>query len=267
MPLSADDRFILLRIKVERAKEHFRDLERETLACRGKTKRVPLNEDDPQTKQIISQHWEELQVYPFAILAIAGDVIHALRSALDHLAYQLAVVGGEGKTPSRRIAFPIAKDRDTYEAEKAGKVEGIGPEAVKAIDALKPYKGGNDTLWRIHELDNTDKHRFVFVIAQDALFVAPWFNNQMPFLIRPRTLNTDAPLFSGVFDSEAEDDVNFEIEEVVCQSQVSKGNALLPTLLKYIDVVEKLIESFRVFLNSSVGMPAFPSHDTQRLEL
>lgn len=247
MPLSANSRFILLRIKIERAKEHFRDLEREVLASRGKTKNVCLGEDDPHTGQIISYHHEDLPVYTFTILAIAGDVIHALRSALDHLAYQLAVVGGN-KTPSRRVEFPIAKDRDTYEADKAGKVKGIRPEAVKAIDALQPYKGGNDTLWRIHELDNIDKHRFVFVIAQDALFEAPWYTDIMPFLIRPRTLNADAPLFSGAFDAEVENDVNFEIEEAVSQTQVSQGDALLPALRSYVEVVQKIIEDFRPFL-------------------
>jgi hypothetical protein len=247
MPLSADSRFILLRIKIERAKEHLRDLEREVLASRGKTKHVLLTEDDPQTKQVVRGHIEEVSVYPFSILAIAGDVIHALRSALDHLTYQLAVVGG-GKTPSRRVEFPIAKDRNTYEAEKARKIEGIRPDAVKAIDALQPYKGGNGTLWRIHELDNIDKHRFVFVIAQDALFEAPWYTDIMPFLIRPRTLNTDAPLFSGAFDAEVENDVNFEIEEAVSQTQVGQGDALLPALRSYVEVVEKIIQDFRPFL-------------------
>jgi hypothetical protein len=213
MPLSADSRMILLRIKIERAKEHFGDLEREILACRGKTKRVMLGEDDPQTKQVIRTHLEELPVYPFTILV------------------------------------PIAKDRDTYDAEKAGKLKGIRPKAIEAIDALKPYKGGNDTLWRIHELDNIDKHRFVFVIAQDALFEAPWYTDIMPFLIRPRTLNTDAPLFSGAFDAEVENDVNFEIGEAVSQTQIGQSNALLPALRGYINVVEEIVESFRAYLS------------------
>jgi hypothetical protein len=242
MALTAYARLVLLRIKVERAKENFRDLERVILASRDKYLHVSLREDEPETA-----HWEHLPVYPFEILSVAGDVIHSLRSALDHLAYQLAIVGS-GKTPTRKVEFPIAKDRDTYEAEKARKVEGIRPDAVEAIDALKPYKGGNDALWRIHELDNIDKHRFVFVIAKDALFEAPWFTDEMPYLIRPRTLKTDAPLFSGVFGSEVENNVNFEIEEAVNQTQVSEGDALLPTLRQYINLVEGIILSFEKFL-------------------
>jgi hypothetical protein len=247
MPLSADARIVLLQIKIERAKQHLSDLQKLVVACRGKTNHVRLSESDPQTKQITSYHWEDLPVYPFEILSTAGDVIHSLRSALDHLAYQLAIVGS-GKPPSRRVEFPIAKDRDTYEAEKVRKVQGIRPEAVKVIDDLKPYKGGNDVLWRIHELDNIDKHRFVFVIAKDALFEAPWYVHEWPFLIRPRTLNTDAPLFSGIFHSDVENDLNFEIEKAVAETEVPKSDALLPTLRQYVQVVESLILSFKPFL-------------------
>jgi hypothetical protein len=167
---------------------------------------------------------------------------------LDHLAYQLAIVG-DGKTPSRRVEFPIAKDRDTYEADKPAKVKGIRPKAVEAIDALEPYKGGKgNDLWRIHELDNIDKHRFVFVIAKDALFDAPWYTDEMPFLVRPRTLNTDAPLFSGAFDAEVEDDVNFEIEKAVSETQVAKSDALLPTLRQFVNLIEGIIVDFRPHL-------------------
>jgi len=248
MPLSADARLVLLRIKIERAKEHLRNLENIALACRGKTLHIVLPQDNSKAGDIIPKRREDVPVYSFEMLAVAGDAIHSLRSALDHLAYQLAIIGS-GKPPSRRVEFPIAKDRDTYEAEKARKVEGIRPEAIEAIDALKPYKGGNDTLWRIHQLDNIDKHRFVFVIGNDALFEASWYDAEMPFLIRPRTLNTDSSLFSGVFDSEMENDMYFEIDEAFSETKIGEGGALIPTLSKCVTVVEKLIGDFRRFLN------------------
>jgi hypothetical protein len=90
-------------------------------------------------------------------VTIAGDVIHNLRSALDYLAQQLIAVGMECApiiplTPEelRRIEFPIAETFEKYEAEKARKVKRMLPEALQAIDALKPYRAGNGALWRIH---------------------------------------------------------------------------------------------------------------------
>src|SRR5438132_5583994 len=34
-----------------------------------------------------------------------------------------------------------------------------------AIDALRPYKGGNDVLWQLHELNNVDKHRLILTVG------------------------------------------------------------------------------------------------------
>jgi hypothetical protein len=251
MPLSAYTRFVLIRIKIERANQHLDNLERLVESCRGKEFTASIGQDDPQTKKIIGYRDETHPVYPFELLSAAGDVVHCLRSALDHLAFQLAAVGS-GKVPSRCVTFPIAKDRDTYEREKARKVEGIRPEAIKEIDRLEPYKGGtkefSDTLWRIHELDIIDKHRFVFVVANDAFFEADWYADDHPFLIRPRTFKADTPHFSGVLGADVDDDVSFAIEEAVGQAQIVKGDSLLPALREYIQVVRGLVKSFKPFL-------------------
>jgi hypothetical protein len=244
MPLSADDRIILLRVKIERAKQHIRDLEKVLIAAGHQGKNIVLPYEDPDTGKIEHQRTWVL-IYPFDALAIAGDIVHALRSALDHLAYQLSIAGTD-KTPTRRVEFPIAKDWNTYEIEKPRKVEGIRPEAVEAIDRLKPYKGGNEVLWRIHELDNTDKHRFIFTVADDTIFSAPWFGGE--FLLRPRGLKADAPLFSSVLDPDVDYEMNFLIAEALAQPKIGQSNALLPSLRQWINYVEGIIMDFRQFL-------------------
>jgi hypothetical protein len=177
---------------------------------------------------------------PFDAVATAGDIVHNLRSALDHLAYQLVVVGSE-KEPSRRVEFPIAKDFATYEAEKTKKVQGMRPIAIKAIDNVKPYKGGNEPLWRIHELDNIDKHRTLFSVAHDYLFFADWFDGDYWF-------KTDAPHFAGVFDEQMENDMQLEIDKAVGETKVASGNSLLPSLHQMVDFVEELVAYFKPLL-------------------
>lgn len=88
---------------------------------------------------------------PFDTIAASGDIIQNLRSSLDHLAYQLVMVGTDDVGPKnvRRIQFPIAEDFAAYETRKAVQVEGMRDDAKCAIDAAKPYKGGNDNLWHI----------------------------------------------------------------------------------------------------------------------
>jgi hypothetical protein len=246
VPLSADDRIILLRIKIERAKQHISDLEIELGNTRGRYKEVRLLEKDPDFGNTFLA-WKNLPIYSFESLAIAGDAIHNIRSSLDQLAYQLAVAGTD-RTPRRTVCFPIAKDRDTYEAEKARKVKGIRPEAVELIDRLKPYKGGNDMLWRIHELDNIDKHRYVFTVGKNALFTARWWDSGHEFVLKPSGLKADAPLFARVFNTEVQDYVEFSGSESLIDPEVIEGDSLIPTLHQFIDFTEGLILSFKPFL-------------------
>src|ERR1700678_2298437 len=173
--LTGEARVALLRAKIQRAKKHLYDLEIELVKYEGRKKRVGLADFDPKTGEMVGNPSTiELSVISFDALTIAGDVIHNLRSALDHLAHHLVLVGSPGVIPTRQIEFPIAQDFATYEAIKTRKVKGMRLAAIKAIDALKPYKGGNDALWRIHELDIIDKHRTIFEPGEDWLLEAPW---------------------------------------------------------------------------------------------
>jgi len=244
MPLPANDRLVLLRIKIERAKKHFRDLEAELGKTRGRTRDTLYAEQEPNSLQ--SLYRRDLPVYTLDVLAISGDLIHNLRSALDHLAYHLVMAETDG-TPSRRAAFPIAKDRATYESDKAGKVEGVRPEAIEVIDGFRPYNGGSDVLWRIHELDNIDKHRYVFTVGGHAIYIADWWEGG-EFLLKPRALKADSPTFASAHEEEVKDDVDLPIYESVFDPEVIKGDALLPTMKKFIDFTEALILKFKPFL-------------------
>jgi len=247
MALSANDRLVLIRIKVERAKKHLIDLEAEIIASRDKHAYIMIGDHNLPVGGIARQIFGEPQIFrarrlPVDVVAAAGDVVHNLRSALDHLAYQLAVVGTPDTEPSRRIEFPIAKDAATYEAEKARKVEGIRPETVKVIDALQPYKGGchGDALWRIHELDNIDKHRTPFRVGQDYLLIADWMPSD--YLVR----KAGPPHFVGVegFDANVQEDMQLEVEKALGNSQVVQDDALLPSLRQLVNFVDDLIGKF-----------------------
>jgi hypothetical protein len=242
MPLSADDRLILVRVKVQRAKKHLLDLEAEVITFRDK-KIYGVRTDADLTSGKFSAPVNALRAFrklSFSAVSAAGDVVQNLRTALDYLANQLVWVGS-GEPPSRRVEFPIAKDAATYEGEKARKVEGMCPKAVKAIDALKPYKGGNDLLWKIHELNNIDKHRALFTVDTDCVMVDDWLPGDY-------LLKAGDPTFAGIFDNEVEKNVEFDIEEAISESHVAQSDALLPSLHQMVDFVDNLILSFMPFL-------------------
>lgn len=187
-----------------------------------------------------------LPVYDFSVLAVAGDVIHNLRSTLDHLAYAL-VIAGTDHEPTDGVGFPIAKDKATYESIKARKVQGIRPEAVELIDSLKPYDGGNATLWKIHQLNIIDKHRSVLTIGDNAVYVVPGNANQR-FLLKPRGLKAKSPSFSSAFDENMDDDVNLPSAKSFFDQQGIERQALIPTLSEFIAYVESLVPRFKPFL-------------------
>jgi hypothetical protein len=94
---------------------------------------------------------------PIELAAIIGDVVHNLRAALDVLICDLARVNGHG---AAGVYFPFCEDPSYLrERMRQKRVYRAGKDVEKAIEALKPYKGGNALLRCIHDMDVADKHQ------------------------------------------------------------------------------------------------------------
>lgn len=94
---------------------------------------------------------------------IAGDAIHNLRAALDHAYFDIASPFASGDRGVKSVQFPFSVSADKFEAAaKIRLAHKVSPAFFVAIKSLRPYgeTGGNKTLYRIHELDALDKHRF-----------------------------------------------------------------------------------------------------------
>ncbi len=48
------------------------------------------------------------QPIPHHLSLVIGDIVHNLRSAFDHLAYQAVIAGGD--TPTTNTEFPVSWD-------------------------------------------------------------------------------------------------------------------------------------------------------------
>lgn len=152
--------------KIERAAFHFEDFERawarteeaNTYTFVGKVsangaKHVYFADEAPALDS-----WFSLTL---------GDCVHNLRSALDHLAWQLA------RGPSRRTQFPILDRRPqrwTCRGRRPGAIRVAGDlplDALRIIEEVQPYNGTNAgrDLLTIQELDAIDKHRHLFLAA------------------------------------------------------------------------------------------------------
>lgn len=159
-------------LKVQRADKHLADLEASGRRFqRAKPNSVTIATDPETGDRVWVVHIHEGPPPTHAV--IAGDVVHTLRTALDHM--MCALVEANGGTVTKATEFPIFESARSYEVRAAEKVQGARQEAIDAIGILRPYRGGNDGFWKIHKLDIIDKHRSLLAVvgSYEELIVDP----------------------------------------------------------------------------------------------
>jgi hypothetical protein len=111
---------------------------------------------------------------PVALSVLVGEVVHQLRSAVDHVAYGLVVAAGN--TPTRQTGFPVCTARPAA-LKVAG---GVTAEALAAVDAVQPYQRRDPLRHPLHVLNtlwNIDKHRNLLVTALQSTGSRIWLGS------------------------------------------------------------------------------------------
>lgn len=157
VPLEIQDR---LTAKVIWANKHIENL---NTACDALIKSYPdriERKHDPNTREFVFR-LRQLPPIPVEISLMTGDVLGNLRSALDHTAKYLY-----SGPPKRKIYFPIRETATEYQSpETTREIQYLGKPLKDFLDGIKPYKGGNDHLWKLRELNNIDKHRLLLTTS------------------------------------------------------------------------------------------------------
>jgi hypothetical protein len=186
---------------------------------------------------------------PFEVLTSAGDVVHNLRGALDHLAYQMTMAHRPRTTDKelRDIYFPIQKSKTAYEQAAQRYKKFFGAEAIELIDQLKPYKGGNEALYRLHYLNNFSKHRLLLTMERHVLCWGRWHTrNGQPARY---LLKFGRPQFSGIFARpKVKDYILRSSQETISELRAGRREALLPTLSYLIQYVDGIVKPFALLM-------------------
>jgi len=156
------------RAKLDRAEESVRSLdgELEAFLSRG----APVFE-------VVGQHSKDGLAYefiasgdpelPLRFAVLAGEIVHHMRSSLDHLIY--ALIAANGQTPSRNSQFPICTTAQKFgNACSSGLIRGVAPSAAKLIEAVQPYTSPtpDDTILHVvNQYDIVDKHKLLVVVT------------------------------------------------------------------------------------------------------
>jgi hypothetical protein len=153
--------------KLDRADEHLEALSAETLAFL-RTHPFELRGEVNKDAGRYSVRIRLKERPPARLGLIVGDAVHNLRAALDHLATNLAILGGAQGTGQNQ--FPILRDRPSSQKARArwdSMLSNVPPPARAAIDQCQPYSRppgvelAKHSLWIVRRLSNEDKHRVV----------------------------------------------------------------------------------------------------------
>ena len=266
--MTGDERLAQIRPKVERAKKHIADANTEISDFLKINPYKVGTKRDPETRRLIYYLTSVVPV-PASVALIAGDAIQNLMSALDHLAYQLVCRGTNDSPPNPNwIYFPIQDDAAKYEAKKMGKIQGARQTAIKAIDAIKPYKGGNDLLWTLYRLNNVEKHRLLFTVGSmfqslniGALMQSSmqelWDQPDSPFIgqmvpaldlfLKPADvlfpLKIGDELFIDLADAEVNEKVQFRFNVALSEPQIIEAQSLMELLVQLPGLVDGIINT------------------------
>ena len=124
---------------------------------------------DPQQGCYIA-YLKEVGSTPADWSLMLGEIVHAMRSALDALMYALAVKN-LGRNPTDReviqIQFPIVDELKDWPGECGRRLKHVHPDVRTFIETLQPYhrpdKAYRSNLAVLRDLSNVDKHRHIVV--------------------------------------------------------------------------------------------------------
>jgi hypothetical protein len=244
-------------LKFNRAAKHFRELQTEVNAFWSREPVVTTFEE-PEHYRAIGMHEIVATVnefLPLPISSIIGDLVHNLRSALDLLACDL--VSLNGKSP-KGVYFPFCKcAADLPQAIKDKNFDRASPAAIAALTKLGPYKGGNDALRAIHDLDIQDKHRTIIpaiLAARTPDMLIKMGEKENPINGFETTITDERQsllVFPGTFNQfMAGAKIPCKLALVFAAGDPYEGHHVVKTLHDFTDTVHATIDEFELL---SVG--------------
>jgi hypothetical protein len=138
-------------------------------------------------------------------------------------------------------------------------------DAIDAINAVKPYKGGNDTLRRLHRLNAIDKHRLLLTIgtAYTAHSMTPSERVRAANIYTGSNPGKPVPDLSGILitahplrilkpgdilrtipEAEMEQHMQFHFDIAFNEPGIAEGEPIVVTLHQMTQLVGKIILKF-----------------------
>lgn len=157
--------------KIERADEHLGNLALEISAFAQRNPYAAFMDAAIKNRPrgVIDNLSDDAEMSTKRFGIIAGEIAHHLRSALNHLLWELIRANKRVDPASinkcKRFEFPIFINPEEYKPGHGRKIQGVSDSARTRIEAAQPYNGAgeDDPLWIVNNLDIQDKHHVLLV--------------------------------------------------------------------------------------------------------
>jgi len=155
-----------VRLKRKRARDQMKLLQAEIGAFLDGKPYIPSVKFDTKSSELIIKALLNKSADPMWGIQV-GEIVHNLRSALDHIVWQLVIPDAKSKNQ-----FPIFNDVGWFEKNGIGKfLRGVNSKAVELIRSEQPFpkeyggtgEGIKCPLWHLKEFSDADKHRLIHV--------------------------------------------------------------------------------------------------------
>jgi hypothetical protein len=167
------------RLKIEGAKTHLEAIEEEIARV-----------IDPDAYRVVGEFQDERRKYAFRVeglreldpmlSTVIGDCLHNLRSAFDHIAYQLILAVDPPLEPTTSTMFPLLAEepeKPVYISPKSGP----GARTMEIVEGVQAYHRGveHDPLAILEDLNRVGKHRELPPVVTAIDFMSYALTNEM----------------------------------------------------------------------------------------
>ncbi|HWD00021.1 MAG TPA: hypothetical protein VG456_24845 [Candidatus Sulfopaludibacter sp.] len=265
------DRMTDLKLKTERARKHITEFLKASEVFFKEHPYTVSAKRDANTREVIYYVSSSTPV-PAAIRLIAGDAIQNLRSALDHLVWQL--VDKHSGSGGNATEFPVCADLKDFTNRAPRKIRGVSQAVFNKIAAFEPYQNAKGhELWVLHNLNRIDKHRLLVAVGTAHRYmnvgklmdgkIEQFFGRKSPGLppllglIRDDRnagtpvfpLETGTTLFVDSPESEINDKMEFLYEISFLESGIVEGRSIIDAMEAMASAVQTVIKTFELDLS------------------
>jgi len=137
-----------------------------------------------------------------------GEIVHNMRSALDHIVWELVILNTGNPPRTNQNQFPIFETEAGFNARGVRKfLHDVRADAINLIQSEQPFRTGEGVkspLWHMRELSNADKHRTLHIVGTllhsfNVTFppVAESFTAEVVEILGQGVMQQDAVLWRG----------------------------------------------------------------------